>query len=103
MDHVDAIRVTKEWSGIEYYPECADSIDTLVTGNLFSRGFEVAFECEPSELENWANYVSSLGGAYSESAGHFEKIYLVSQRGSQFAQVMVDWLTGRAHIKVYWS
>lgn len=90
-----------QWARLDQFPDNVQDFKVKVTGNMFTRGFEVTFHAPPQVLEAWVKRCPGLNEAEVTVDGT-RKIYAIKPGGgAQYAQVVID--GEQVFIRTYWS
>jgi UDP-N-acetylglucosamine enolpyruvyl transferase len=101
----EAIEVTLLWAGAKNLPKSAEITRLEMTGSAFSRGFEMEFKSNKSDLEWWILNSKTVEFASEKINKVNATIYVLTpaMEKAQYAKVHINWVTSSVFIRVYWS
>ena len=104
LNRPGAMRCIFEWGRLAPFPESAQVSFISATGNMFSRGFRVAFTAPAADIEQWLQQSPGTRDVIPDvpapGVHHFQ---IEPGGGAQWAEVSVDDKSHRVSIRVFWS
>ena len=103
-DKSQMLDVTREWARLAPLPESKTDFIITTTGGMFTRGFSGSFVAPEADLKKWVADSPGLSSAVTVTlpSGAI-KFDIIPGGGAAFAQVVVDFKTGKVEFKTFWS
>lgn len=103
-DDAEMTEATLEWGRLAPFPKEARNLDIHSEGNAFARTFRGSFSCPKEPLVRWVSESPGLQDAKIEEISVSKKRYVISPGGNaNFAEVVIDYETGKVEFRVSWS
>jgi hypothetical protein len=98
------IEATLEWGRLAPFPEDAEDFIIYTKGNMFTRTFQGNFTAPEVALKKWVEQSPGLQDAKVEVISNTQKKYVISPGGrAAYAEVIIDYKTGKVAFRAYWS
>jgi hypothetical protein len=98
-----AIQTSRDWAGLNEFPENSEIIETKAEGSAFTREFKITYTAPPEEIRRWLIESPGTSEVQPEIQGNFEIYHIKPRNGAQFAEVLYNRDTNEVIIRAYWS
>ena len=96
--------IVREWARLASLPSSQEKFSLTMTGTMFSREFNGEFTASPSDLKKWEADSPGLNSAAKiEISPNIFKYNISPGGGAAFAEVTIDFSSGKVMFKTYWS
>ncbi|MBI5725008.1 MAG: hypothetical protein HZA50_13690 [Planctomycetes bacterium] len=100
----EMIETTLEWARLAPFPQKAANFNIYTEGSAFTRTFKGSFTATEEIIKTWVEQSPGLQDAKIESISVKKKKYIISPGGgANYAEVIIDYETGKVEFKAYWS
>jgi hypothetical protein len=97
-------QITVEWARLAPFPEEADNFNIHTEGSAFTRTFKGSFTASEEIIKSWVQQSPGLQDAKIEEMSETKKRYIISPGGgANYAEVVIDYETGKIEFSVSWS
>jgi len=99
-----AIECTLEWARLAPFPDSAEDFTITTGGSPFTRTFVVTFTAPIADIEKWLQDSPGTRDEARELQSPEQHHFEISPGGGAgFAEMNVEFKTGRVYVRTYWS
>ena len=100
----EMVEITLKWARLAPFPQEAENFNIYTEGNAFTRTFKGSFTASEETIKIWVEQSPGLQDAKIDAISEKKKKYIIPPGGgANYAEVVIDYETGKIEFKASWS